>query len=248
MLPWSRSPPESSRHSRPSAASRQRAGSHEVLRPFDDVIQASPLRRRRPFSHHRVQRDIHPAAGPLPGFCNLSAVHWHAWTSRPCLMPLPSVGFTLQSVPPRRGRASLSGPLAPTQFSTAVPEVRCTWPRPPGFTDARAVWRGGLDSPGAPAPFPPLASQRLPRRLEPRAPSPPRSGGFGCLEAFFPPRGRCARRGGFPPSTRPVALLGFRPSRALLRSSLGSFMTRWTVPSTAELAPRRREMRSPAAR
>lgn len=108
--------------------------------------------------------------------------------------------------------------------SSPPPYLRCDarGPHPPGFTDARAVWRGGLAPPGAPAPFPPLASQRLPRRLEPRAPSSPRSGGFGCLEALFPPRGRCARRGGFPPSARPVALLGFCPSRALLRSSLGS--------------------------
>jgi hypothetical protein len=40
-------------------------------------------------------------------------------------MPQPPVGFSLQSLAPRRGRAPLSGPLAPLQFSTAVPEVRC---------------------------------------------------------------------------------------------------------------------------
>jgi hypothetical protein len=65
--------------------------------------------------------------------------------------------------------------------------------------------RGGLDPPGAPTPFPPLASQRLPRRLEPRAPNPPRSGGFGCFEALLPPRGRCARRSGFPSRRGPCS-------------------------------------------
>jgi len=113
-------------------------------------------------------------------------------------MPQPSLGFTLQSFDPRRGRGPLSGPPAPLQFSTAVP-LRCD---APGcvlrVSPTPALSRGGQDPPGAPTSFPPLASQRLSRRLEPRAPFPPRSGGFGCFEALLPPRGRCTRRPGFP--------------------------------------------------
>jgi len=79
-----------------------------------------------------------PAAVPLPGFLNLSAVSWQVRASRPCFMPLPPVGFSLQSVAPRWDRVRLSASLAPLQFSTVVPEVRCARSRPPGFTDARA--------------------------------------------------------------------------------------------------------------
>jgi len=62
--------------------------------------------------------------------------------------------------------------------------------------------------------------QRLPRRPGPRAPESPRSGGFGCFGALLPPRVRAHGE----PLSRPTAagaLLGFRPSRALIRSSLG---------------------------
>jgi len=81
---------------------------------------------------------------PLAGFLNLSAVSWHVRAWRPCFMPPPPVGFSLQSVAPRWDRVRLSASLAPLQFSTTVPEVRCARPRPPGFTDAHALRRGGL--------------------------------------------------------------------------------------------------------
>jgi hypothetical protein len=48
------------------------------------------------------------AAVPPSGFLNLSAVSWQARASRPCLMPQPPVGFSLQSLAPRRGRVRLS--------------------------------------------------------------------------------------------------------------------------------------------
>jgi hypothetical protein len=132
----------------------------------------------------------------------------------------------------------LSASLAPLQFSTAVPEVRCPRSHPPGFTDARAhdavAWlptgarpsflvissgrshaRGSRASaahargPGCPTPRP-----------GPRTPESPRSGDFGCFEAFLPPRVRAhdaplsrTRRGRCSP--------GLCPSRALIRSSLG---------------------------
>jgi len=49
----------------------------------------------------------------------------------------------------------LSASLAPLQFSTAVPEVRCTRARPPGFTDARARGAVAWSPPGARTSFPP---------------------------------------------------------------------------------------------
>jgi len=72
-------------------------------------------------------------AVPLSGFLNLSAVSWHTRAWRPCFMPPPPVGFSLQSVAPRWDRVRLSASHAPLQFSTTVPEVRCARPRPPGF-------------------------------------------------------------------------------------------------------------------
>ena len=111
---------------------------------------------------------------------------------------------------PSRGRS------APLRFSVAVPEVRCSRPRPPGFT---ALTR---PAPGSPRLPPELgrrfrrARARLPRRPGPRSPGPPRSCGFVRFEAFDPsanPRSRppVARR------PRADALLGFRPSRAFVR-------------------------------
>jgi len=99
-------------------------------------------------------------AVPLAGFLDLSAVSWHVRASRPCLMPLPPLGFSLQSVAPRRDRVRLSASLASLQFSTAVPEVGCARPRPPGFTDARARGAVAWIPTGARTPFPPRGSSR----------------------------------------------------------------------------------------
>jgi hypothetical protein len=110
------------------------SGFLEVLRPFDDVPRTSPV----------CSGSSCSAAVPLSGFLDLSAVSWHVRAWRPCFVPPPPVGFSLQSVAPRWDRVRLSASLAPLQLSTAVPEVRCTRPRPPGFPDARALRRGGL--------------------------------------------------------------------------------------------------------
>ncbi len=59
-------------------------------------------------------------------------------------MPLPSVGFSLQSLDPRRGRVPLSGSLAPLQFVTVVAEVRCARPIL-RVSPTPAPSRGGLD-------------------------------------------------------------------------------------------------------
>ena len=101
-----------------------------------------------------------PAAVPLSGSLNLSAVSWHVRAWRPCFMPPPPVGFSLQSLAPRWNRVRLSASLAPLQFSTVVPEVQCTRSRPPGFTDARADGAVAWFPPGARTPFPPPGSAR----------------------------------------------------------------------------------------
>lgn len=97
---------------------------------------------------------------PLAGFLGLSAVSWQVVASRPCFMPLPPVGFSLQSVAPRRDRVRLSASLASLQFSTAVPEVQCARPRPPGFTDSRAHDAVAWIPTRARTPFPPRGSPR----------------------------------------------------------------------------------------
>jgi len=163
------------------------AGSHEVFRPYDDVIQASPV----------LRWSIHLHRGSAPRFSQPLSGFWHTWSSRPCFVPLPSMGFTLQSVPPRRGRCPSRDRQLPC--SSPPPYLRCDTPgRILRVSPTPAPSRGGLDPPGAPTPFPPLASQRLPRRLEPCAPCSPRSGDFGCFEALLPPRGRCSRHDGLP--------------------------------------------------
>lgn len=111
---------------------------------------------------------------------------------------------------PSRGRS------APLRFSVAVPEVRCSWPRPPGFT---ALARPAPDSPRLPLELGrrfQRARARLPRRPGPRSPGPPRSCGFVRFEAFLPARVR-ARDHRLPGEPRADALLGFRPSRAFVR-------------------------------
>lgn len=173
-----------------------------------------------------------PATVPLSGSLDLSAVSWHVRALRPCFMPLPPVGFSLQSIAPRKDRVRLSASLAPLQFSTTVPEVRCASPRPPGFTRRPRSWRGGLTPPEARTSFPSLSStrlgarsarlrtlsrtglRRLPRRPGTHAPGPPRSGGFRCFEAFLPPR---VRAHGAPLSRthRSRCSPGLCPSRAL---------------------------------
>jgi hypothetical protein len=93
-----------------------------------------------------------------------------------------------------------------------TPALVTRWPDSPRSSDTvsaarlRTLSRTGL--------------QRLPRRPGPHAPESPRSGGFGCFEAFLPPRVRAhgvllsqPHRGRCSP--------GLCLSRALIRSSLG---------------------------
>lgn len=87
--------------------------------------------------------------------------------------------------------------LAGVAVPSRVRQLPCSSPPPYLRCDARgrvlrvsptpALSRGGLDPPGAPTSFPPLASQRLPRRLEPRAPSSPRVRWLRLLRSVTPP-------------------------------------------------------------
>jgi hypothetical protein len=142
---------------------------------------------------------------------------------------------------PSRGRS------APLRFSVAVPEVRCSRPRPPGFT---ALTR---PAPGSPRLPPELgrrfrrARARLPRRPGPRSPGPPRSCGFVRFEAFLPARVR-ARGHRLPGDHEPMLSWASAPPEPSSDLSLGPLLTRRTVPSVAELASRRREGLPPAGR
>lgn len=177
-----------------------------------------------------------PTAVPLAGFLSLSAVCQHTRASRPCFVPQPSLGFSLQSVVPRLRVARPSrGRCAPLRFSVAVPEVRCSRPRPPGFT---ALTR---PAPGSPRLPPELgrrfrrARARLPRRPGPRSPGPPRSCGFVRFEAFLPARVR-AHDCRLPDDREPLLSWASAPPEPSSDLSLGPSLTRRTVPSVAELA------------
>lgn len=172
------------------------SGFLEVLRPFDDVTRTSP----------DCSGSSSPAAVPLSGSLNLSAVYWHVRALRPCLMPLPSWGSPF--------RALLAGIACASRrrllpCSSPPPYLKCdALDRSSGFHRRPRLWRGGLDPPGARTSFPSLSStrfraqsarlrtlsraglRRLPRRPGSHAPESPRSGGFGCFEAFLPPRVR----------------------------------------------------------
>jgi hypothetical protein len=206
------------------------SGFLEVLRPFDDVPRTSPV----------MQRSVRLAAVPLAGFLNLSAVSWQVRASRPCLMPLPPVGFSLRSVAPRWDRVLLSESLAPLQFSTTVPEVRCTRPRPPGFTDApaRTGWPGSPPelrhrfhhpAPHALAHGPAMTSS-MPwtacsgvtsfRRLR-------------LLRSFPPPASPYARRAAFADAPRPVLPWAWPLQSFDSDRTSDPRMTRRTIPSAA---------------
>jgi len=132
------------------------------------------------------------------------------------------------------------GPPAPLRFSVAVPAVRCSRPRPPGFA---ALAR---PAPGSPRLPPELgrrfrrARARLPRRPGPRSPGPPRFLRRRPLRSL-PPRASPRSRPPVARRPRADALLGFCPSRAFVRPEPRALLTRRTIPSVAELASRRRE-------
>ena len=178
-----------------------------------------------------------------PGLRGLVSCRSHPW------------GSSLRSLAPRRGRAPLSGPLASLRFSTGrqsellvrglVPRVS---PTPTPTRDAVAWIPTGASCAVSTAP-----ACRHARTASPTPWTAPAS------------IGRCRRHRLRPlrsllPSTKPyhgageaacvaLAPLGFRPSRALLRSTLGpSHPADRSVHPRASSPARRRGVRSPAVR
>jgi hypothetical protein len=174
--------PLQSRHVSPAARRcHAGSGSREVSCPFDDITQASPM----------CSGDIHPRRGAalrlsqppsgLPAHPSFAAL-FHA-ADRPWGSPFRAL-LLVRIARPSRGRS------APLRFSVAVPEVRCAWPRPPGFTRLATPARG---SPGLPLELARRFRQAeacLPRRAGPRSPGPPRSCSFVRFEALIPARVR----------------------------------------------------------
>lgn len=224
--------PLQSRHVSPAARRcHAGSGSREVSCPFDDITQASPM----------CSGDIHPRRGAalrlsqppsgLPAHPSFAAL-FHA-ADRPWGSPFRAL-LLARIARPSRGRS------APLRFSVAVPEVRCSWPRPPGFTRLATPARG---SPGLPLELARRFRQAeacLPRRAGPRSPGPPRSCGFGRFEAFLPARVRAPERR-LPDDHEPLLSWAFAPPELRADLSLGPSFTQRTVPFAAELAPRRRE-------
>ena len=209
VLPWSRSPPESSRLPGRPALSRREPAPARFRAPSTTSPGLAPCATGHP----------PPAAVPLSGSLSLPAVCQHTRASRPCFMPQ-----TVRGVLPSERCSSLRiagpsrGSLAPLRFSVAVPEVRCAWPRPPGFTP---LARPAPGSPGLPLELARRFRQAgawLPRRAGPRSPGPPRSCGFVRFEAFLPARVRAPERRS-PGAHEPLlswvsALQSFEPIRA----------------------------------
>lgn len=87
-------------------------------------------------------RAFQPDPVPLAGFLNPSAVSRQAQVSRPCLMPLPFVGFlSLQRFPLTGIAHPLSGPLAPWRSSTDAANRNDSDRITDGFRDSRASRR-----------------------------------------------------------------------------------------------------------
>jgi len=173
-----------------------------------------------------------------PGLRGLVSCRSHPW------------GSSLRSLAPRRGRAPLSGPLAPLRFSIGRHCARDrARPAAPGFADAHAVRRGCL------APH-----RSIQRRFSRPCGRPPRRLGSSA-NASVGRRHRPRPLRSLLPSTKPyrsageaattaLAPLGLRPSRAFLRSSLGPFdpadhsVHRGLAPATTKEAIPRRQVRT----
>jgi hypothetical protein len=64
-----------------------------------------------------------PDPVPLSGFLNLSAVSQQTRVPQPCFVLQPFLGCPPSELSPHRDRVPLPRPLAPSQLSTAFPEV-----------------------------------------------------------------------------------------------------------------------------
>jgi hypothetical protein len=159
-----------------------------------------------------------PTPVPLSGFLNLSAVSWQPRVSRPCFMPQPFLGFSLQSLPlagiahPSRGHMLPCG-HPPACLTTPPGPCHRRFPRRPRFHAVawfpRRLWapfsRAEARFPVAPGPS---DGTRPFRQLHP-------------LRSLDPPaRPHAPTR--VAPCQRAVPLLGFCLSRAFSSCASGS--------------------------
>jgi len=231
----------SSRPSDPPGPDRLPRGSP----PLDGIPRISPVRDGSSVS----------VAVPLSGFLNPSAVSWHTRAPRPCFMPQPSLGFLpfeallLVGVahPSRDTLASLrldhrasnrdrsAHGLSPRVSLTPTPLARRGGQLPAGAASIVSLARCRHRSSSPTLRTMCATTQSRRHRLRPlRSLHPPTKPHRGAAEAAF----------------TAVAPLGFRLSRALLRSSLGPFdpmdrsVHRGLAPATTRDAIPRRQVRS----
>jgi hypothetical protein len=166
-------------------------------------------------------RAFQPDPVPLAGFLNPSAVSRQAQVSRPCLMPLPFVGFlSLQRFPLTGIAHPLSGPLAPWRSSTDAANRNDSDRITDGFRDSRASRRARRLPPPTMGSLSTSPKTRFPVALDPSRrtrsvpPTSPASKPCSSCESV-----RAAP--GCPDSTA-VPLLGFPPLQSVLRPHPGS--------------------------
>jgi hypothetical protein len=151
---------------------------------------------------------------PLSGFLNLSAASRQARVPRPCFMPQPFLGASLQSLPLTASVDLSRGHLLPRGSSPACCTHRSR-PFAAGFGRLPRAGRGRLASPaGYELPF--HGARPLPGCSGPRTTFIVRSAGSVHLGALFPLRVRSRRSGSPLPDGR--CSPGFLP----LQSSPGS--------------------------
>jgi hypothetical protein len=136
-----------------------------------------------------MERAVTPAPVPLSGFRNLSAVSKQARVLRPCFVPQPSLGTSLQSFPLVESAAPLSEPLLPCRYP---PTCRSALPGAlsPPVSPTPPLSRGRLVPPPAMGALSAIKSENLPVALGPLTTEPLHSVRFTDFEASFPLRVR----------------------------------------------------------
>jgi hypothetical protein len=90
-----------------------------------------------------MRRGTKPTPVPLPGFLNLSAASQQTRVSRPCFMPQPFLGFSLQSLPLAEIAHPSRGHIAPLWSSTRVLDA-ASWTLSPPVSPTPTLSRGCL--------------------------------------------------------------------------------------------------------
>jgi hypothetical protein len=138
---------------------------HPTRRPDQLSLGFLPLQ-RHPSGEPRMRRGTKPTPVPLSGFLNLSAVSWQTRASRPCFMPQPFLGFSLQSLPltgiarPSRGRFCSLVVIHPRAGRRLLDLITAGFPDSHAFTQlpgsSRRLWasfsRAEARFPSAPGP------------------------------------------------------------------------------------------------